>query len=100
MLLPQAGDELQGIKKGVMECADIIFINKMDLDPKGSQKLLSQCKSAIELFRPRWNHWKVPVERGSALESDSLQKLIAHFNNFVDVQKNMVLGRNNESVSN
>ena len=87
MLLPQAGDELQGIKKGVMECADIIFINKMDLDPKGSQKLLSQCKSAIELFRPRWNHWKVPVERGSALESDSLQKLIAHFNNFVDVQK-------------
>ena len=39
MLLPQAGDELQGIKKGVMECADIIFINKADLDAKGSQKL-------------------------------------------------------------
>ena len=87
MLLPQAGDELQGIKKGVMECADIIFINKMDLDPKGSQNLQSQCKSAIELFRPRWKYWKVPVERGSALESDSLQKLIAHFNNFVAVQK-------------
>ena len=87
MLLPQAGDELQGIKKGVMECADIIFINKTDLDPKGSQRLLSQCNSAIELFRPRWKHWKVPVEQGSALESDSLRKLISHFNNFVAIQK-------------
>jgi len=87
MLLPQAGDELQGIKKGVMECADIIFINKKDLDPKGSQKLQSQCLSAIDLFRPRWKHWKVPVEQGSAVESNSLRKLISHFNDFVAIQK-------------
>ena len=87
MLLPQAGDELQGIKKGVMECADIIFINKADLDSKGSQKLLSQCNSAIELLRPRWSHWKVPVEHGSALDSASLTKLISHFDNFVAIQK-------------
>tara|TARA_Y100000589_G_C27179245_1_gene640062 strand:+ start:1356 stop:2336 length:981 start_codon:yes stop_codon:yes gene_type:complete len=87
MLLPQAGDELQGIKKGVMECADVIFINKADVDPKGAQKLLSQCISASELFRPRWNHWKVPIIQGSALETDTLQKLIAHFNNFVELQK-------------
>ena len=87
MLLPQAGDELQGIKKGVMECADVIFINKADVDPKGAQKLLSQCLSASELFRPRWNHWKVPILQGSALEKDTLQKLVSQFNSFVELQK-------------
>ena len=87
MLLPQAGDELQGIKKGVMECADIIFINKADVDPKGAQKLLSQCISASELFRPRWNHWKVPIMHGSALHSKTIQKLIVQFKSFVEQQK-------------
>lgn len=82
MLLPLAGDELQGIKKGVMECADVILVNKDDLDPVGAQRIVSQCQSALELFRPRWEHWKVPVMGGSANNPSTIDRLISEFESY------------------
>src|SRR4029079_783432 len=50
--LPNAGDELQAIKKGIVELADIIAYNKIDLDPQAAALAMGQMKSALTLLRP------------------------------------------------
>lgn len=65
--LPGAGDELQGIKRGIMELADLILINKAD---DGLQKLADRAaadyRNALRLLRPRSVDWKVEVQTCSA----------------------------------
>ena len=60
--LPNAGDDLQAIKRGVMELADIVVINKADLDDAAATRAQAQIKSA----------WSVPVLKLSALKGDGL----------------------------
>jgi LAO/AO transport system kinase len=48
--LPNAGDDLQAIKKGVMELADMVAINKADLDPDAATRAQAQITSALRLF--------------------------------------------------
>ena len=48
--LPNAGDDLQAIKKGVMELADLVVINKADLDPAAATRAQAQIVSALRLF--------------------------------------------------
>ncbi len=48
--LPNAGDDLQAIKKGVMELADLVVINKADLDPAAATRARAQIQSALRLF--------------------------------------------------
>lgn len=48
--LPNAGDELQAIKKGVMELADLVLINKADLDPAAATRARAQITAALRLF--------------------------------------------------
>jgi LAO/AO transport system kinase len=51
LLLPNSGDELQGIKRGIMEMADIILINKSDGDHATTAKIAAtQVKHALHLF--------------------------------------------------
>lgn len=50
MQLPNAGDDLQAIKKGVMELADLVAINKADLDPDAATRAQAQITSALRLF--------------------------------------------------
>ncbi|WP_239467303.1 methylmalonyl Co-A mutase-associated GTPase MeaB [Rhodoferax koreensis] len=50
MQLPNAGDDLQAIKKGVMEIADLVVINKADLDADAAMRAGSQITSALRLF--------------------------------------------------
>ncbi|MEO8078975.1 MAG: methylmalonyl Co-A mutase-associated GTPase MeaB [Caldimonas sp.] len=45
--LPNAGDELQAIKKGVMELADLVVVNKADLDPDAAARAVGQLRSAV-----------------------------------------------------
>ena len=49
MQLPNAGDELQAIKKGVMELADIVLVNKSDLDPAAATRAQAQLVSALRV---------------------------------------------------
>ncbi|WP_321530138.1 methylmalonyl Co-A mutase-associated GTPase MeaB [uncultured Desulfuromonas sp.] len=66
--LSGAGDELQGIKKGVMEIADAIVINKADGDNIARANLAKQQYiNALHILRPRSSHWSVPVHTCSAL---------------------------------
>ncbi|NDY89858.1 methylmalonyl Co-A mutase-associated GTPase MeaB [Ideonella livida] len=48
--LPNAGDDLQAIKKGVMELADLVVINKADIDPHAATRARAQITSALRLF--------------------------------------------------
>ena len=75
LMLPNAGDELQGIKKGILELADAVIINKADGDilPQAIQTL-AQYTSALELMRHD-PHWKTVVLECSALEKKNLDKI-------------------------
>jgi LAO/AO transport system kinase len=50
--LPNAGDDLQAIKKGVMELADLVVINKADIDETAATRARAQITSALRLFGP------------------------------------------------
>lgn len=75
LMLPNAGDELQGIKKGILELTDAVIINKADGDilPQANQTL-AQYSSAMELMRPD-SHWKARVLQCSALEKKNLDTI-------------------------
>jgi LAO/AO transport system kinase len=53
MQLPNAGDDLQAIKKGVMELADLVLINKADLDEAAATRARAQITSALRVFGPQ-----------------------------------------------
>ena len=74
--LSGAGDELQGIKKGVMEIADAIVINKADGDNITRANLAKQqyC-NALHILRPRSTNWTVPVHTCSALHHQGIDTI-------------------------
>ena len=76
MLLPGGGDELQGIKRGIVELADLILVNKSDgnLLPV-AQRSVADYRNALHLLHPRSAHWQVPVEGYSALEGSDTPRV-------------------------
>jgi LAO/AO transport system kinase len=76
LMLPGAGDELQGIKKGLVELADMIAINKADGDNlKRANQAAADYRSALHILNPRSEHWHPPVETYSALTGNGIAKL-------------------------
>ncbi len=58
LLLPGAGDELQGIKRGIVEMADVIAVNKADGDRlKLAKRARQEYQNALHLFPPKESHW-------------------------------------------
>ncbi|TVO67250.1 methylmalonyl Co-A mutase-associated GTPase MeaB [Denitromonas ohlonensis] len=70
--LPNAGDDLQAIKKGIMELADLIVINKADIDPRQAAVAKSQIKTALGMLRHSSPNWVPPVLTLSALKKDGV----------------------------
>ena len=69
LLLPGGGDDLQGIKRGIMEMADLILVNKADGDLlPAANRTVSDYRNALRLLHPRSKHWQVPVRGISSLE--------------------------------
>jgi LAO/AO transport system kinase len=67
LLQPGAGDELQGLKKGVLELADALIVNKADGDQKTlAERTRSDYSHALELLRPASPNWSPPVLSVSA----------------------------------
>ncbi len=64
--LPNAGDDLQAIKKGVVELADIVVFNKADIDPVAADRGAAQMRSALAMLRPSSANWQPPVLTVSA----------------------------------
>jgi LAO/AO transport system kinase len=76
LMLPGAGDELQGIKKGLVELADMIAINKADGDNvKRAQIAAADYRSALHILSPRSQRWQPPVITYSALNGAGIAEL-------------------------
>ncbi|PCI34581.1 MAG: methylmalonyl Co-A mutase-associated GTPase MeaB [Alphaproteobacteria bacterium] len=73
MLSPGGGDDLQGIKRGIMELADLVIINKADGDLKrAAMRAASDYTSALHLMRPKVDCWTASVVLASALKGEGL----------------------------
>jgi hypothetical protein len=59
--LPNAGDDLQAIKKGIVEIADLVVINKADIDPQATAVVRAQWRNALHMLRPASPNWSPPV---------------------------------------
>lgn len=76
LLLPGGGDELQGIKRGIMELADIVIMNKADGDLERAANLsIADVKHALNLLKPRLASWEVPVLPVSALHQKGIKEV-------------------------
>ncbi|HYM33694.1 MAG TPA: methylmalonyl Co-A mutase-associated GTPase MeaB [Candidatus Cybelea sp.] len=76
LLAPGGGDELQGIKRGIMELADLIVVNKADGDLlKPARIAATEYRSALHLLRPRSPHWQPQVLLASALERTGIEEV-------------------------
>jgi len=93
--LPNAGDDLQAIKKGVMELADLVVVNKADLDDAAATRARAQITSALRLFglhgNPEHLHhdatvWHPRVIQLSALKGAGLDDFWAQIGRFRELQ--------------
>src|SRR5206468_2909810 len=83
LMLPGAGDELQGIKKGVVELADMIAVNKADGDNiKRARAAAGEYRAALHILTPRSPNWMPPVVTYSAFTGDGItapgDQVLAH----------------------
>jgi LAO/AO transport system kinase len=94
MQLPNAGDDLQAIKKGVMELADLVVINKADLDEAAATRARSQITSALRLLGQQGHPghaasvetWQPQVMQLSALKAQGIDDFWARVSTFRRLQ--------------
>jgi len=91
--LPNAGDDLQAIKKGVMELADLVVINKADIDPDAATRARAQITSALRLMgqhgRPEHGDaalWHAQVIQLSALKGQGIDRFWQQVSRFRELQ--------------
>jgi len=75
ILIPGGGDELQGIKKGLIEIADLILINKADTDPARAERSAREYRNALHILSPAHPDWTPPVLTASGLNNQGLDQL-------------------------
>ena len=90
--LPNAGDDLQAIKKGVMEMADLVVINKADIDPVAATRAQAQITSSLRLLGFHGRHddsaapqWQPRVLQISALEGTGVEDFWAAVEEFRNI---------------
>jgi LAO/AO transport system kinase len=100
LLSPGAGDQLQGIKRGIIEVADILVVNKSDGDLKSSSRnTVLDYKNALKLLKPRTKDWSVPVIACSSLEKiglDECWESIQSFQKFISASGLLQHNRNKQ----
>jgi LAO/AO transport system kinase len=111
MQLPNAGDDLQAIKKGVMELADLVVINKADLDADAATRAQAQITSALRLFGQHGNPdhahhhqglWHPTVTQLSALTGDGVDRFwheVERFRRLQSLNGRMASRRQQQSLS-
>lgn len=86
LMLPGAGDELQGIKKGIIEIADMLVINKCDPDNSekqlAAQEAASAYRRALQIMQPMSATWSPPVMTCSALHSSGIDEVWQQITSF------------------
>ena len=114
MQLPNAGDDLQAIKKGVMELADLVIINKADIDANAAMRAEAQIKSAMRLFglvnnamgtaqaASYDNFWHPQVMQLSALHNkgvDAFWAVVTQFRNLQTANGKLAARRQHQALS-
>jgi len=77
LMLPNAGDELQGIKKGVLEVADLIAVNKADIDEAAARRAARAYEAALHIMEPASPDWSPTVQTISGISGMGLSDLWA-----------------------
>ncbi len=77
LMLPGAGDELQGIKKGILELADLIVVNKADNNREKAVAAAHEYKTALHIMSRAHPDWSVPVLLCSGLRGEGQEELWA-----------------------
>jgi LAO/AO transport system kinase len=74
LVSPGGGDELQGIKRGIMELADLVIVNKADGDlAPAAGRTRADYASAVHLLRPKWHAWATEVLAVSSLTGAGIE---------------------------
>ena len=101
LMLAGAGDELQGIKRGIMELADALIITKSDGDNSIKAKNAAmEYKRALHLFPAKENGWIPQVSTCSALDKtglDTIWELIEKYNNQMQANSYFMSNRNKQN---
>ena len=85
VVAPGGGDELQGIKRGIMELADVIVVNKADGDlVAAARRAEADYRHAVHLLRPKHPGWTVPVVAASAVTGVGVDDTWAEVERFHD----------------
>ncbi|GMT44921.1 MAG: ATPase/protein kinase [bacterium] len=88
LMLAGGGDELQGIKRGIMEMADLVVINKADGENKNRASLAKrEYENALHLFPPLPNGWQPSVMTASALYGENLSLVWQQIEKFLHLTK-------------
>ena len=88
LMLAGAGDELQGIKRGIMEMADALVITKADEDNvRNAQRAKKEYQNAMHLFPPNDNGWVTKALISSALENKNIDKVLDTIESFLNQTK-------------
>ena len=88
LLLPGGGDGVQGIKRGVVELADLLVINKYDGDGKlFAEKSKKDFASAVRLFHHDLEGWNVPVTLCSSLKKERIGDVWSHIEAFISLSR-------------
>jgi LAO/AO transport system kinase len=76
LMIPGAGDELQGLKKGIVELADMVAVNKADGDNIARAKVAAaEYRAALNILAPHSENWSPPVVTYSAFSGDGIALL-------------------------
>ncbi|MDC1174339.1 methylmalonyl Co-A mutase-associated GTPase MeaB [Bacteriovoracaceae bacterium] len=87
LMVPSAGDELQGIKKGIIEISDLLVINKADGDLLNLAKISQQgYENALHIMSKK-SEWVTKVLTCSALHSEGMEEIWKSIKEFQDIQK-------------
>lgn len=82
------GDELQGIKRGIMEMVDLIFINKVEEDNlQKAKNTRLELLRALQFLPSKEQFWKAPVVLGSALHHTGLEEIYEKLEDFINQKK-------------
>ncbi len=89
LLLPGSGDELQGIKRGIVEMADLVLINKADGDRiKLAKKTKIDYKNALHLFPAKESQWVAQALTCSAINNEGIEKVWVQIGKYMQQTKN------------
>ncbi|MBF0588490.1 MAG: methylmalonyl Co-A mutase-associated GTPase MeaB [Magnetococcales bacterium] len=103
LALPNAGDEIQGIKRGTMEFVHLLVVNKADGDQQqAAQQAAHTLEQALHLMHPPEPDWSVPVLTASAREDLGLEKIwqaVERFHGMMQASGRMAARRREQSLA-